>query len=216
MSNQEPKGKRSLKNSDYNKILENTENTEENINQTADKDIQVTVQNTQENQRNVNQQINIESSPALYSRDQMMINNQTTPIQMQVQPNQNALNNIPIGNNQIQQVPIQASQMVGIRNVPMNGIILNHQIGVIPIIEKVRTYKPFETTCPYCFMTGMTIPETSWNCCACFGLVCVDIYFLGLVNCVRLCQGSDCCCFDALHKCSNCGRIIAKRETCYG
>ena len=69
MNSQECKSKRSLKNSDYNKILENTENTEENLNTEDKKDIQVTVQNTQENHTNENQQINIESSPALYSRE---------------------------------------------------------------------------------------------------------------------------------------------------
>ena len=74
MNSQEHKSKRSLKNSDYNKILENTENTEENLNTEDKKDIQVTVQNTQENQDKVNQQINIESSPALYSREQILNN----------------------------------------------------------------------------------------------------------------------------------------------
>jgi len=40
MNSQECKSKRSLKNSDYNKILENTENTEENLNTEDKKDIQ--------------------------------------------------------------------------------------------------------------------------------------------------------------------------------
>ena len=61
MNRQEPKSKRSLKNVDYNKIQENIENTEKNLNTEDKKDILVNVQNTQENQTNSNQQINIES-----------------------------------------------------------------------------------------------------------------------------------------------------------
>ena len=213
MNSQEHKSKRSLKNSDYNKILENTENTEENLNTEDKKDIQVTVQNTQENQDNVNQQINIESSPALYSREQIL-NNPATTTQMQVHPNQNTLNNNVINYNQVQPVPIQTTQMGGVRYVPMNGIIVNHQIGVIPTMERVGTYKPYQMTCPYCTMTGMTVPEISWNCGACCFFTICDIYFLGLASLIRCCLGGDCCCYDAIHKCPNCGRIIAKRDAC--
>jgi len=81
MNNQENKSRRTLKNSDYNKILENTVNTEDD-----NKQIPETVQNTQEKQVNENQQINIESSPALYSRDQI-INNQAIPVQVPAQQN---------------------------------------------------------------------------------------------------------------------------------
>jgi len=213
MNSQEHKSKRSLKNSDYNKILENTENTEENLNTEDKKDIQVTVQNTQENHTNENQQINIESSPALYSREQIL-NNPATSTQMQVQPNQNTLNNNVINYNQAQPVPIQTTQMEGVRYVPLNGIIVNHQIAVMPTIETVPTYKPYQMTCPYCTMTGMTVPEISWNCGACFFIICCDIFFLGYLSLIRLCLRSDCCCYDAIHKCPNCGRIIAKRDAC--
>lgn len=81
MNNQENKSRRTLKNSDYNKILENTVNTED-----GNKQIPETVQNTKEKQVNENQQINIESSPALYSRDQI-INNQAIPVQVPAQQN---------------------------------------------------------------------------------------------------------------------------------
>ena len=87
MNNQENKSRRTLKNSDYNKILENTVNTED-----GNKQIPETVQNTQEKQVNENQQINIESSPALYSRDQI-INNQAIPVQVPAQQNHNLYQN---------------------------------------------------------------------------------------------------------------------------
>ena len=105
--------------------------------------------------------------------------------------------------------------MGGVRYVPMNGIIVNHQIGVIPTMERVGTYKPYQMTCPYCTTTGMTVPEISWNCGACCFFTICDIYFLGLASLIRCCLGGDCCCYDAIHKCPNCGRIIAKRDTCH-
>ena len=202
MNNQENKSRRTLKNSDYNKILENTVNTED-----GNKQIAETVQNTQEKQLNENQQINIESSPALYSRDKI-INNQATPVQVPVQPNPNTLNNNVINYNQVQTVPIQTTQTIGIRYVPVGGII-----GIAREQEIVGTYKPIQKTCPYCTMTGMTVPEISWNCGACITIVLSDILLVGLLSLIRLCMGSDCCCYDAVHKCSNCGRIIAKRDT---
>jgi hypothetical protein len=208
MNNQENKSRRTLKNSDYNKILENTVNTEDD-----NKQIPETVQNTQEKQVNENQQINIESSPALYSRDQI-INNQAIPVQVPAQQNQNTLNNNVVNDNQVQPVPIRTTQTTGIRYIPSNGIPLNAMIAVIPQVEKVSTYKPVLKTCPYCTATGMTVPENiSWNCCACFMIVLSDMCCLGLTSLIRLCMGSDCCCYDAKHKCSNCGRIIAERNS---
>ena len=163
MNSQEQKSKRLLKNLDYNKILENTENIEENLNTEDKNNIQVTIQNTQKNHTNENQQSNIESFPALYSRQQIL-NNPATSTQIQVQPNQNTLNNNVINYNQVQPVPIQTTQLVGVRYVPMNGKIVNHQIGVMTTMERVETYKPYQMICPYCTMTGMTVPEISWNC----------------------------------------------------
>ena len=87
-------------------------------------------------------------------------------------------------------------------------------IAVIPQVEKVSTYKPVLKTCPYCTATGMTVPvNISWNCCACFCIVFFDMLCLGCTSLVRLCLGSDCCCYDAKHKCFNCGRIIAERNS---
>ena len=171
-----------------------------------------TVQNTQENERNINQQINTGSSPALYSKDQMLINNQTTPIQKQAQQNPNVVYNA-----QSQPVLITYSDPILSKpGIPTFLDINNATMKEgVPPKWLVGVYKPFETTCPVCSNNVMTVPETSWNCCAFFCVTFGGIACLGLPNLIRTCTGSACCCYDAIHKCPNCGIILAKRNALY-
>ena len=173
----------------------------------ANQDIKLTAQNTQEDQRNINQQVNTESSPALYSKDQMLINNQTTPAQNQVQQNQNINKNILL--------ILQNSPLLLSPGIPSQIDIINAKNNGDPLHWLVKVYKPFETTCPACTNNVMTVPETSWNCCACFCITYGDIFCLGLFSLIRCCTGSACCCYDAIHKCPKCGFILAKRNAMY-
>lgn len=170
----------------------------------ANQDIKLTAQNTQEDQRNINQQVNTESSPTLYSKDQILINNQTSPVQNQTQLNQNVIKNI--------QPILQNSPLLLSPGIPSQFDIVQAKANGDPLHWLVKVYKPFETTCPVCTNNVMTVPETSWNCAACFCIACGSIFYLGIPALIRTCAGSACCCYDAIHKCPKCGFILAKRN----
>jgi len=170
----------------------------------ANQDIKLTAQNTQEDQRNINQQVNTESSPTLYSKDQILINNQTTPVQNQTQLKQNSIKNI--------QTILQNSPLLLSPGIPSPFDIAQAKASGDPLYWLVKVYKPFETTCPVCTNNVMTVPETSWNCAACFCITWGSIFCLGFPALIRTCAGSACCCYDAIHKCPKCGFILAKRN----
>jgi len=170
----------------------------------ANQDIKLTAQNTQEDQRNINQQVNTESSPTLYSKDQILINNQTTPVQNQTQLNQNTIKNI--------QPILQNSPLLLSPGIPSQFDIAQAKASGDPLYWLVKVYKPFETTCPVCTNNVMTVPETSWNCAACFCITWGSIFCLCFPALFRTCTGSACCCYDAIHKCPKCGFILAKRN----
>lgn len=170
----------------------------------ANQDIKLTAQNTQEDQRNINQQVNTESSPTLYSKDQILINNQTTPVQNQTQLKQNSIKNI--------QTILQNSPLLLSPGIPSLFDIAQAKASGDPLYWLVKVYKPFETTCPVCTNNVMTVPETSWNCAACFCITWGSIFCLGFPALIRTCAGSACCCYDAIHKCPKCGFILAKRN----
>ena len=103
-------------------------------------------QNNQLGVNNINPQINIESSPAIYTRDQML----SSPIQ-----------------DQAQQIPINAQNNINeinlIRTDPIhNPPIITNQVDfpdnnrsqrtviVLQSVLMVKTYKPFKMVCPYC------------------------------------------------------------------
>ena len=226
----EKTGKRTIRNSATNNAIENYQNyqnTEESItlrvNPDNKKDIQENVINTPETQRNLNEQVNTETNPISYARDNILDNKNVTsvPVQQQLVQNQN-INNVNLNANNenrinviqsTQPVPIVSTPniIVGQQN-PTNGIILNHQFTVMPSVNYVRTYKPFEMTCPFCFANVITVPETSWSCGACCLTVLLGYLSVGLYPCIRCCV-QDFCCFDAKHRCPNCRRIIAEHRS---
>ena len=137
---EEKKGKRTLKNNPLNKNPENFKNTNENLktedrlnhqdNQAEDnKNIQAEVYN-------IKHQVNIESSAAVSSRDQML----ASPIQNQAQQ-------IPIntGNNinQIRTDPIQNPQIVRNQVASPDNERVHYKITFLPSVIIVKTYKPF-------------------------------------------------------------------------
>ena len=180
-SNEEKARKRTIRNSVTNNVIENYQNyqnTEESItlrvNPDNKKDIQENVINTPETQRNLKEQVNTETNPISYTRDQILDNKNITPVpaQQQLIQNQN-INSMNLNTNNenrinviqpAQPVPIVSSPVILGQQNPTNGIILNHQFTVMPSMNFVRTYKPFEMTCPYCFSNVITVPETSWSC----------------------------------------------------
>ena len=185
-----------LKNSTYN-------NTEGALNPE-------TVNNTQDNERNINQDINTGASPVINSRNQMITNNQIIPVQIQAQQNQ-----ILTYNNQTLPGPLIIIDPLLTRpGIPSYNEIQQIQLrtGQVPN-WLVKVYNPFETTCPVCKNNVKTVTEKFWNWSAFFSITFGGILCLGLPNLIRTCGGSECCCYDAIHKCPNCGTILAKRNT---
>ena len=166
--------------------------------------MQIPVQNYQETQRNLNEENNnLKPVPVANSNNQMI----APPVQMQPQPIPNV-----IGNNSqnINQMQVQTTPIVTNQTVVPNQIIYHH-IAVAPSIMDVKTYKPFNMTCPYCAVEVTTVPETDFNCGFCCLITFFSICFTPLVLCIHCCINGDFCCFDAMHKCPICGRCIARR-----
>ena len=138
---EEKKGKRTIKNNPKNKNPETSSEgnikTEEHLHH-QDKQTEYN-QNNPIEVNTMNPQVTIETSPALYSRDQML----ASPIQNQAQQ-------IPIntGNNinQIRTDSIQNPQIVRNQVASPENNILHHRIIIVPLPIQVKTYKPFNMT----------------------------------------------------------------------
>ena len=129
------------------------------------------------------------------------------PVQMQPQPIPNVISN---NSQNINQMQVRATPIVTNQTVVPNQIIYHH-IAVAPSIMSVKTYMPFNMTCPYCAVEVTTVPETDFNCGICCLLTFFSICFTPLVLCIHCCVDGDFCCYDAMHKCPLCGRCIARR-----
>ena len=201
-------GQRTVKNSFTKRMIENTCNTEENTKNISEMNnqntMQIHVQNYQETQRNLNEENNnLKPVPVANSNNQML----AAPVQMQLQPIPNVISN---NSQNINQMQVRATPIVTNQTVVPNQIIYHH-IAVAPSIMSVKTYMPFNMTCPYCAVEVTTVPETDFNCGICCLLTFFSICFTPLVLCIHCCVDGDFCCYDAMHKCPLCGRCIARR-----
>ena len=89
------------------------------------------------------------------------------------------------------------------------SIVVNQVAPGISMIAD--TYLPFETECPFCKKEITTTAIQTFNC----GTCCL-CYFTGLFLfcCIQLCRGKDICCYDAVHKCPECGKTVAVYNSC--
>ena len=166
--------------------------------------MQIPVQNYQETQRNLNEENNnLKPVPVANSNNQML----APPVQMQPQPIPNVISN---NSQNINQMQVQATPIVTNQTVVPNQIIYHH-IAVAPSIISVKTYMPFNMTCPYCAVEVTTVPETDFNCGFCCLITFFSICFTPLTLCIHCCVNGDFCCYDAMHKCPLCGRCIARK-----
>ena len=74
-----------------------------------------------------------------------------------------------------------------------------------------NTSSSFATVCPFSKVGITTIAIKTCNCCTCLLCYCTGLVFF---CCVQLCRGKDVCCYDAQHKCPNCGQIVAVYNSC--
>ena len=113
----------------------------------------------------------------------------------------------PASQNQGYGYPQFNEQQMMPQPIQANTIVINQQVPniVFTNISKIGT-SPFSTTCQYCRTLIKTNVEKTCNCCVC--LMCCYTGFI-IFAIIQLCSGKEVCCCDAVHKCPNCGRILA-------
>ena len=130
------------------------------------------------------------------------------------------------------QYPNQPQQMIPYQTPLMMNNIQGQNIPIVNQISPVQSvplefgFGPAKIRCPYCLVDGSTKTEESFSCCACFAC-CLNIIIIPLLICAALAGGGggdcDCncncnccngkCCTDVNHYCSNCGKLIGKRDS---
>ena len=113
------------------------------------------------------------------------------PVQPLIPPNQS-----PQPGYVIPQQPVVTNQVQ-----PQVVNVINYNFGTTPIMMN----------CQFCKSPINTTVEKQWNCCTC--CLC---WMTGLVFfiCVQSCRGKELCCYDAVHKCPNCGQILGYYNSC--
>ena len=119
-----------------------------------------------------------------------------------------------------------------------NPYILN-QIAPVPHTLTPLTFGYYakKVVCPYCQVSNTTKIEESFNCCTFCTYVFISLLIpillvlLAVAGCnnvdcrggcdcdcnCRCCRGEcDCkCCIDTRHYCSNCGKLLGSRDSCF-
>ena len=180
---------------------------------TLNKNISVNNQaNINNNMLNVNPAINKPTSNMPYTGNQMISHPQQTSSRIQLQPNQPIQNyNINNRNNiqavrVYQPVPIQSFPMMNNQIIPLNAIIVQPYSIAIP---SIGTYEPTNMTCPYCRINVTTVTDTDFNYFVCCAMCWMTYFCLWWTFLFKICTGEDCCCYNAVHRCPNCQRVIA-------
>ena len=111
---------------------------------------------------------------------------------------------------QPQPVNVNSSDSTGVTG-PRRGasIVVNQMSPGISMIA--YTYMPYETECPFCKKEITTNAIQTFNCGTCCLFYCTGLF---LYCCIQICRGKDICCYDAVHKCPNCGKTVAVYESC--
>ena len=201
------KGKRTIKNNPRNKNPET--NSERNIK--TEEHLHHQDKQTEYNQNNpievntMNPQVTVETSPALYSKDQML----SSAIQNQAEQSPIIAENTI---NEINQIRTDPTQNVRNQGASPDNSILQYRLIIVPLPIKVKTYKPFNMTCPFCAVKVTTVPEIKFNCCMCCLFSFINLFLPLIPLLIFACAAGDICCYDAIHKCPLCKRIIARRN----
>ena len=94
---------------------------------------------------------------------------------------------------------------------PQPQIVVNQVAPTVAVVTPIVKSTPYLTVCPFCNNQVMTTSIKTFNCCTCLlcwctGLVCFCI--------IQACRGKDITCYDAEHKCPNCGRTLGMYNSC--
>ena len=90
-------------------------------------------------------------------------------------------------------------------------IVVNQVTPAIAVSVPPQRSTPYLTVCPFCRMQVMTSSIQTFNCCTCLLCWCTGIVWFCIIQALR---GKDVGCYDAIHKCPNCGQTIGIYESC--
>ena len=90
-------------------------------------------------------------------------------------------------------------------------IIVNQVSPVVAVGIPATRASPYITVCPYCRNQVMTSSIQTFNCCTCLLCWCTGLIWFCIIQSIR---GKDIGCYDAIHKCPNCGQTIGVYESC--
>ena len=90
------------------------------------------------------------------------------------------------------------------------SMISNGPINNAPIIIQEFRNNPISTYCMFCKSPITTRTEDRFNCLAC----CCCLLFGLLFICVQACADKNICCWDVIHRCPRCGRILGEFTSC--
>ena len=90
-------------------------------------------------------------------------------------------------------------------------IIVNQVTPAVTVAIPATRATPYLTVCPYCRNQVMTSSIQTFNCCTCLLCWCTGLIWFCIIQSIR---GKDIGCYDAVHKCPNCGQTIGIYESC--
>ncbi len=90
-------------------------------------------------------------------------------------------------------------------------IIVNQVTPAVTVAIPATRATPYLTVCPYCRNQVMTSSIQTFNCCTCLLCWCTGLICFCIIQSIR---GKDLGCYDAVHKCPNCGQTIGVYESC--
>ena len=90
-------------------------------------------------------------------------------------------------------------------------IIVNQVTPAVTVAIPAMQATPYLTVCPYCRLQVMTSSIQTFNCCTCLLCWCTGLIWFCIIQSIR---GKDIGCYDAVHKCPNCGQTIGIYESC--
>ena len=90
-------------------------------------------------------------------------------------------------------------------------IIVNQVTPAVTVAIPAMQATPYLTVCPYCRLQVMTSSIQTFNCCTCLLCWCTGLLCFCIIQSIR---GKDIGCYDAVHKCPNCGQTIGMYESC--
>ena len=178
---------------------------------------------------NVHQSNFDEKNPGQYMFSQQGI----LQIDSQQQINSSNLNQSPQLNdtqksyeiNQVYIYPQNYEKPVMANPMQPNYVVINQ---IKPLQHVFHGYYPVKRKCPFCGANIKTQVEKSFNCASfIMYLFCAVFLVLGTLNGNCTCSGGDCncdcnctccktcyCCYDAIHHCPNCKKVIGEYDSC--